>query len=100
MKTINLELSKKLAPYLEDMKVEHIIYGNNKKIIKKNKLSNKELKIDNFFKTLTLEEVMDFLPAKLTLFNEIYGLNYVKMEDSLHIYSYENIYRPQENFCD
>jgi len=74
MKTINLELSKRLAPYLEDVDTEYSYYfykDDNWKITnsiwkyKHSFVRTKIFYITEEYKTLTLEEAIEFLPIKI-----------------------------------
>jgi len=59
MKTLNLELSKKLAPYLEEVETEYnwcFDYNWKYYIANSNKIE--------WIKTLTLEEAIEFLPKR------------------------------------
>lgn len=73
-KTISLELSKKLAPYLKNIEIEYLfniyidwdwnekainLYSNNMLDIYKDPMYYKNIK------TLTLEEAIEFLPLKI-----------------------------------
>lgn len=85
MKTINLELSKKLAPYLEGIKTEFIY--NDMWWIEENRWNTKELnEFPNVFKTLTLEEAIDFLPFKIEMMNVKYLL---EIQKRINIYYIE-----------
>jgi len=68
MKTINLELSKRLAPYLENIETQKYTDWNftfywrtlehQFKLWTENK--------NNYYKTLTLEEAIEFLPERIS----------------------------------
>lgn len=70
MKTIiNLELSKKLAPYLEGIDTEYVLSIYNE-LYK----SNLSFKIEDWYiKTLTLEEAIEFLQKKEIRFTIEFG---------------------------
>lgn len=61
MNTINLELSKKLSPYIKDIITENIY--NEDWICEKNLWTKLELKKFKCIPTLTLEEAIEFLPT-------------------------------------
>ena len=65
MKTINLELCKKLteAGILDNIETEY--YINSQWVINENLFNNKHLKSINAVKTLTCEEAYDILPNKI-----------------------------------
>lgn len=76
-KTINLELSKRLAPYLENIKTSETIFIWWKRW-------------EDFIKTLTLEEAIDFLPFKIILWNGKYFLEIQKRKDKYFIEYVDN----------
>jgi len=107
IKTINLELSKRLQEYLEGVETEYVItdywkiyYSNEIRIINtedKNsamywewkpywKFSDKVHPVclsstkhyDWIFKTLTLEEAIEFLPWSIIKDNKVYNLSFWK----------------------
>ena len=64
MKTINLELSKRLAPYLENIDTEYLWHQKwniSTCTWYKERLVRKHTQEWRSFKTLTLEEVIEFL---------------------------------------
>lgn len=78
MKTISLELSKKLAPYLKGIETEYIY--NDMWWIEENKWTDEELNaFNNVYKTLTLEEAIDFFlhkwPSNLHLLLSLFEEN-------------------------
>jgi len=77
METISLELSKRLAPYLEDVETEFFYYNdveydiNNYVLLDtKEELFKKFLQWHDF-KTLTLEEAIEFLQTNIAWIYDI-----------------------------
>lgn len=66
MKTINLELSKRLQKHLKNIETEYI-YADNWLAVWKFILVKQWYKLNesNYYKTLTLEEAIDSLPIKI-----------------------------------
>ena len=71
MKTLSLDTSKRLKEYLKDVETEYVY--SKEWIKKENIFENEEhLKINNFIKTLTLDEVIiNILPSWIHLLKHI-----------------------------
>ena len=76
----NIELLKKLQPYLENMIPEHSYYKWDL-----NRLVTKEFEPDKYIKTLTLEEAIEFLPNRIDWENHAFYLEITKAETEYHI---------------
>jgi len=87
-KCINLELSKKLAPYLKDVDTEYILQqlpNHNKNWWLKERVVKNWNWVWRMYKTLTLEEAIEFMPYIIDLWEHSYWLEISKIQKWYHI---------------
>jgi len=60
----NIELLKKLQPYIKDMETEYI---TNWILVEENNFTDEWIEENWYYKTLTLEEVINFLPSNIKI---------------------------------
>lgn len=103
MKTINPELSKRLAPYLEDAETEYFFYWNTDKEALPIEWYETQESVKKYIKTLTLEEAIDFLPQSIDKWKDgEYYLNISKW-DWVHSVDYHYYEREDQEiliYCD
>ncbi len=85
MKTINPELSKRLAPYLEDVETDHVLMEN----VFWDYVLWDEISMWTFnpkwdkYKTLTLEEAIDFMPRDILNWELMFSKYSCRYENAL-----------------
>lgn len=83
MKVIeNIELLKKLTPYLEDVETEYMITDTVSNIVDKTSMVKKLSNTERYLKTLTLEEAKEFIIEKV----DMRWRAYIENELSRYVY--------------